>query len=136
MPSFRSRLAAAFRSLRKQGVLAKANYECCGSCAGYALTNHATALVNAGTPKESIKGCVHWNRQRNAGIYKRGEVVLNYGPLESTTLGTIGLPAEEVGRMVVTALQAEGVRVEWDGSGDKSITALDPERPEVSNTQG
>lgn len=123
--TFRERLAKAFERLRKQGLLARMNFKCCQSCARAALTEMAVKKMEAGVP---VSGYVYWHGQDDARLKRHGEVFLAYGPLDSTGWGSIGLSAPVVGLMVVDALLAEGIRVEWDGDELKRIPAIDPDR--------
>lgn len=123
--TFRDRLAKAFSGLREQGLLAEMNFECCQSCAGAALTWMAVKKLEAGVP---VAGCVYWHGQDDADIDRCGEVYLAFGQMDSAEWGSIGRPATVVGRMVVDALLAEGIRVEWNGVEHRRILAIDPDR--------
>ena len=116
------RLNRAFAALRKQGLLARQNFLCCGSCAGYALTEDAVARTRKG---KKVNGCVFYHRQDTERFLTGDTLFLGYGPLDSTELGTIGLTTREVGTLVVAALEAEGLEPHWDGNPDTRIS-LDP----------
>lgn len=114
-------LRNAFVALRKQGLIAYSNKYCCQSCAGAAVAHDVTKAIDEGADRESIRGFVGYHSQ--AGENKRGglDFHLNYGSVETEKYGVIGLPAGDVGRLVVEALTKFKVAHEWDGSPDKSI---------------
>lgn len=117
------KLAAAFRAMQKEGLLAKQNYQCCQNCGGYAVTSEAVDLIKSGK-KKKIKGCCFYHDQDNDNLKVGQPFMLAYGDMDSTEFGKIGLPTEEVGKIVVKCLEAEGIEVEWDGSGNTRICVM------------
>jgi hypothetical protein len=117
----RNNVLKAFAQLRKEGYLAKANYLCCQTCAGYALTATAVKLVKAG---KEIKGCVYWHKQDEKNFWKNGIFYLSFGPLDSKQHGKIGLPTIKVGKHVVAVLKQHSVKTEWDGTEYARIKVL------------
>lgn len=118
----REKLNIAFKIMRKNGLIARQNYLCCGSCAGYDLTIDAVKRVQSG---KIVNGCCFYTRQDNSGLQFNGRVYLGYGCLESTEAGTIGLSTEHVGVIVVDALDRAGLKYEWDGNPDTRILTGD-----------
>lgn len=113
-------LGEAFKRMRKAGLLARQRFECCGSCAGYAMAERATELVDKGK-RDRIMGSVFYHRQDAADLDDRGFVYLAYGPLETAKHGTVGKPTEEVGKMVTRILAEVGLAFEWDGNPNTRI---------------
>lgn len=115
----RARVAEAFRALRKEGFIARANYLCCGGCASYALATDVGALPPARRAK--VLGAVTYHRQATERSKRGGALHLAYGQVEVDGVGTYGWPTVEVGRAVVAALRDAGLAPVWDGSPDSTI---------------
>ena len=115
---FKGKLNQAFKDLRKEGLIARQNFMCCGSCAGYSLTEMAVNKVRAG---KVVNGAVFYHNQDKESLYNDGTLYLGYGNLDSTELGEIGLPTIEVGKIVVRILEKNGLQYEWDGTEDQRI---------------
>ena len=112
------RLNAAFKALRAEGIIARQNFSCCSSCAGYAITGIAVKRVQAG---RSVHGVTFYHRQDTAGMFENGLLYIRYGNVDSTELGSIGLPPEEVGAIVCQKLTEAGLKWWWDGDPDECI---------------
>lgn len=117
MSEFRKKLAQAFAALEGQGVVSRANYACCQSCAGYAITQEIVGMIKAGRDRGSVKGVVYWHEQDDDNLDDSGGTYLSFGPVSSSELGMIGLPDVEVGSLVVAALEAAGLHVVWPVDG-------------------
>jgi len=114
MSETRIKVKEAFRQLRKEGFIARANHLCCSNCAGYNLTEKATEDVELGKKKkEEIKGCVFWHNQDDESFNRRGILFLSFGNLHSQQIGDIGIGTLEVGKRVVEVLREKGLDVEW-----------------------
>jgi len=99
--TLKRRVDAAFRALKKQGVFCRRNFLCCQSC--------GTAAVPDGTPY------VFWHGQDEDGLRESGTVRLAFGaPGKDGKTVTLG-------RIIVSAMKAAGVRAVWDGNPDKRI---------------
>lgn len=125
-------LNAAFRTLRKKGLIARQNYKCCTSCAGAAIAYDIEQMLDKGKVREAIKGGVFYHKQAGEDRARRGQFYLSYGSIHTQKYGEVGLPTKEVGEMVVEALRDEGIPFEWDGSPNKCIYVIerpDPKRP-------
>lgn len=115
------RVQLAFKALRKMGYLTRANTACCGGC----LTAEVATDVEKRTGGEDLdllpaeqKAWVGWNRQSNSALDDRTLV----GHLHLAWGGPDGV---EVAGLMAHA----GLRVEWDGSGSKTILLVP--RPDV-----
>jgi hypothetical protein len=123
-PIVSERLTEAFKILRSQGIIARKNYMCCQTCAGYAI---ATKVSDMPAEKRvKVNGTVFYHAQDASGFRQSGTVYLAFGCLETEKYGTIGLPTVEVGKMVVEALKDVGLAYEWDGTEDTRIVAKMP----------
>lgn len=121
----KERLGRAFRAMRKAGLLARQNFECCSSCAGYAISQRAEDLISSGKKKkEDIKGCCFYHAQDNDDLVMGNAFYLAYGPMGTQKYDTVGLPNEQVAEIIIKCLKDEGIEIEWDGSGDTRIFVL------------
>jgi len=115
----RKQLVEAFEDLRKMGFIARANYLCCQSCAGYAIADKVSQMSKEKAAK--VKGCVYWHGQDEDDILERGGLYLAYGRIDTTAHGEVGLSTEEVGKAVVELLGKYGLKAEWNGDGNDRI---------------
>jgi hypothetical protein len=118
----RKKLIQAFKALRKQGFIARADYLCCSSCAGYAIAEKVSKMTKEKVAK--VKGCVFWHHQDEQNFWSNGHLYLAYGELNSTTHGKVGLPTKEEGMIVVKELENQGLKVEWDGDSNSRIKVV------------
>jgi len=133
------RLNRAFHLMRKRGLLARANYLCCGNCAGSAITDMAENLIDDGKrTKDSILGCCFYHAQDNEiidaylgrgdrywgsyePVFPKDALHLRYGEMDSCGHGVIGLSTKEVGIIVCECLMEAGVGHRWDGNPGQTI---------------
>lgn len=106
----RERLLGAFKDLRKQGIIARANFMCCGGCAAGAIAE------KLGTGRGQKVGGVYWHNQDEKGIHRNGGLHLGFGSLEGDESSERAL-----GEKVVGLLQAHGIKTEWDGNPTRRI---------------
>ena len=117
------KITLAFRSLRKEGFIARQRFLCCGSCAGSAVATQVGEMPKA--RRDKVRGLVFYTRQDDGNAFdRRGHftgLYLAYGQIHVHEVGDVGLPTVEVGQALVKALEAQGLKVEWDGSPDTKI---------------
>lgn len=114
----RNKLLEVFKELRKEGFLARANFMCCRTCAGYDLACRAEKLYDQG---KEIKGAVFWTRQDEQDFRRSNKMYIAYGPLGTKKHGTIGLPAETVGKILCEKLTKYNIPYNWDGNPNVRI---------------
>lgn len=118
----KDKLNKAFSLMRKAGLMARQNFSCCSSCAGYAL---AKAAVDQPAKKRAkIQGTCFYHRQDADNLRDGHDLMLRYGPLDTEEHGQIGLETVEVGRLVVDCLAVAGLNYEWSGNPRECITVL------------
>jgi len=105
--------------MRKAGLVARQNFSCCGSCAGYELTTDVAAMPSKKRAK--VKGVCFYHRQDTARMDKGDDLMLRFGPVDSKEHGQIGLEAVQVGHLVVQCLIKAGLGYEWDGTASRCI---------------
>lgn len=115
----KAKLNVAFSLMRKAGLVARQNFSCCGNCAGYELTTDIVALPSKKRAK--VKGVCFYHRQDAERLNRGDDLMLRYGPVDSTEHGQIGLEAVQVGRLVTSCLTQAGLAWEWDGSASQCI---------------
>lgn len=131
--SARDLLAVVFPILRKRGYLARMNFSCCSSCAGYDLASKAAELAKKGKPPT---GCAFWHHQDEDGYLRSGRLALRYGQLDTSEVGKVGKDSKAVGEELVAliaeqaALLNNPVEVEWDGDPNSVIWVSDAGRKE------
>lgn len=113
-----------FKTLRKENFLAKQNFSCCNSCAGYELTEIAFEKYNQNKP---YKGFVFYHNQNTEDMKRTGFCYLSYGHITHydensipTTISTID-NIEDVGKRVVEICKELGLYFEWDGNPGSKI---------------
>lgn len=121
------KLNEAFKILRKSGFIAKQNFQCCNSCAGYAIASHVNDKITKKQEyKRKIRGAVFYNRQDTARMKKYGKLYINYGPIGTTGHGVVGETYEAIGSAITTVLTACNLKWEWSGNPDERILVIDP----------
>ncbi len=112
--SVQDRLNVAFAQMRKQGMLARQRFLCCGSCACCALAD----LLEQ--PKNQKKiGAVFYHKQDARNLDRGQDFYLGFGANEALYKDepeTEAALAQDVAQKAVACLTAAGLTVEWDGS--------------------
>ena len=116
-----------FRLLRKEGLIARQNFSCCGGCAGYELAEEYAAARKAGKGQK-IKGVVFYHRQdadtlrRTGATYVRFGKILSYGDTPPNADGSPRKPQfetplsdVEVGEIMKRCLDQVGLEYSWNG---------------------
>lgn len=116
----RTLVLEVFKDLRKLGFVAKANYLCCSSCAGYAIAEEVGKMTEEEAAE--LKGCVYWHQQDEESIKNVGLLDLRYGQIDTHQHGKVGLETEAVGKILKLALEAKGLEVVWGGRPNTVIT--------------
>jgi hypothetical protein len=112
----KTNLTLAFAALRDAGLFARQNYKCCHGCAGAAAATAVTDLLDKGRARETVMGCVFYHGQDADDLRGGRDFYLAYGSVDTAKHGEVGLPTEDVGRLVVATLAKCGVETVWDGN--------------------
>ncbi|WP_189259680.1 DUF6891 domain-containing protein [Lentzea flava] len=102
------RLTRAFTALQDNGITARENFTCCRSC--------GQAEIGAEAEPDA-RGFVYFHSQCTDSAAAGHGLTLYYGGFDGTSDTTAA-----IGREVVAALEAAGLRAEWDGDPGRSIT--------------
>ena len=107
----REKLLAAFSDLRRQGIIARADYMCCGSCATYNLLLEAERRSDKG---KVVKGIAYWHKQDEESFRKSGMLFIGYS-------GVKKFRCKLIAEMIVETLNEYGLVTEWDGSDSNKV---------------
>ncbi|MGW4894869.1 DUF6891 domain-containing protein [Kitasatospora sp. NPDC004240] len=102
------RLTRAFAALRAAGITARENFTCCRSCG-------QAEIGGEGGP--DARGFVYFHTQCTDSAAAGHGLTLLFGGFD----GSSGTTAA-VGHKVVAALEAAGLRTEWDGDPGRAVT--------------
>jgi len=117
----RRKLKDVFQELRKEhGFIARMNYLCCSTCAGYALWNQLEETVKKG--RKRPEGITYWHRQDEDGLWDSGHIYLAYGGTVESDDTKIELDATfKVGVTICKVLCKHGVKYQWSGDPTQRI---------------
>jgi hypothetical protein len=113
-PALKALLTQAFKAIRREQIVARQNFSCCGGCACAELGEMLKQRTNQ-------RGAVYYHQQDNYALRSSGEVYLGFGARPETPADEDGEAAEAIGRSVVNVLEAHGLAVTWDGSHRQRI---------------
>ncbi|MFJ3947932.1 DUF6891 domain-containing protein [Streptomyces griseoaurantiacus] len=102
------RLTRAFTALREAGVTARENFACCRNC------GHSE-IAGEGGP--DARGFVYFHTQCTDSAAAGRGLMLLYGGFDGSSGTTAAL-----GHEIVAALDAVGLRTEWDGDPARAVT--------------
>jgi hypothetical protein len=117
----KEKLNELFRRLRSEHLVAKQNFLCCGSCAGYEIATDYLKKRDAGEGSY-LQGYVFYHKQDGEGLRERGETYLAFGQLECWGDSKDGpkykgpLSTEEVGKIIQRLCEELNIKYEWNGS--------------------
>lgn len=123
--SNKEKLNAAFKLLRKNNLIARQNFGCCGSCGSYEIATKMEELLDQG---KAVNGYVFFNRQGAEALrgdgYRPADGTLYLSYADGSTNkypNNTPLSGLEVGRMLAVALTEVGLVFEWDGDADHCV---------------
>lgn len=115
----KERINAAFKAMRKHGIVARMNYQCCSSC--------GWAALEIDYPKfdDDNDTAVFYHRQDAESFDERGNLRTgkywnSHNELVERTID-LYLAWMGDGETIVHFLQAQGLTVKWDGSSNTRI---------------
>lgn len=107
------RLDAAFADLEAEGIVARQNFSCCGSCGAAEIWDEADALEETGKP---VDGYAFYHMQDTESAADGYGLYLNYGAAEDGEEAAVA-----IGHRIVRQLENHGLKTDWDGSIRKRI---------------
>lgn len=121
----KEKLDKAFKRLRKNGLIARQNFSCCGSCGSYEIATRMEELLK---DNKQALGYVFYNRQSAEALRGNGRnpadgrLYISYADGSTSKFpNNIPKSTEEIGKMLAIALTDAGLVVEWDGNPDSSV---------------
>lgn len=102
------RLTRAFTALREAGITARENFTCCRNCG-------QSEIGGEGEP--GARGFVYFHTQCTDSAATGHGLMLLYGGFDGSSETTAA-----IGQEVVAALEAVGLRAEWDRDPSRAIT--------------
>lgn len=108
------RLDAAFAALEAEGVVARQNFTCCGTCGASEIWDEIEEAQGEGL---TVHGYVFFHMQDTESAVEGHGLYLNYGACEQGEEAAIA-----VGHRIVAQLEAHGLSVGWDGRWDQRIS--------------
>lgn len=117
----KDKLNELFKRLRSEHLIAKQNFSCCGSCAGYELATIYGDKRKAGEWAH-IQGVVFYHRQDADSLSTEGGTYLAYGELSfygdgKEPLFKTPLSNEAVGEIIKRLCEELNIKYEWNGQG-------------------
>lgn len=112
----KAKLNNLFKELRKDGLVARQNFLCCGGC--------ASSEIGSMAEKRGLPGGVYYHQQDADKLYGRDyfmqkpaeEVYLGYGALDEADIDS-----RQIGIMICVAASRVGLEVEWNGSSAQRV---------------
>ena len=101
------RLVAAFGSLERDGIVARQNFTCCGSCGAAEIWDEIEAADAKGGRS---RGYAFFHMQDTENAADGGGLYLNYGACADGEAAALGVAHE-----IVAHLEKAGLKTEWDG---------------------
>jgi hypothetical protein len=102
------RLERAFAALELDGIVARQNFTCCQSC--------GLDKIDEELGDPPARGFVFYHWQDLERAVKGHGLYLTHGAADGEAASAIN-----VGKTVASALELEGLKVEWDGSAENRI---------------
>lgn len=115
----RTRLADAFRALRKRGFVTDMDYACCRSCAIDGICAHIYDIIDHGA--ELPIGQVYWHAQDDEIAFDGGDDLVGVLMIRHG-FETDDFASDDASTIwIVHELEAAGFAVEWDGDMSRCI---------------
>lgn len=106
--SFRAKLSIGLANCRKAGLLARANFSCCGTCGHYELSE------KLGEKDAKTHGYAFWHGQSEEGI-EDGSVCIYFGGRETVKAQIAA------GQIVADSMRSAGLLVFWPGDAGHAV---------------
>jgi hypothetical protein len=108
------KLDAAFAALEESGVISRQNFTCCGTCGAAEIWDEIDEVKRL---DRRARGYAFFHQQDTEGAVDGYGLYLNYGACEDSSEATVA-----VGHEIVRALEAKGLKADWDGRIEKRIS--------------
>jgi hypothetical protein len=112
------RLDDAFADLERAGVVARKDFTCCRTCAMDEIADEMDMAEGDGV---DVRGFAFFHQQDTERAVAEGRLFIGFGPRDRRSDSP---ECFAVGRAVVDALRARGLRAAWDGGGERRIEVV------------
>ncbi|WP_420145434.1 DUF6891 domain-containing protein [Sphingobium sp.] len=107
------RLDAAFAAMEAEGIVARQNFTCCGTCGATEIWDEIETAQDEGI---AVEGYAFFHMQDTEAAVEGHGLYLNYGACDQSEDAAIA-----IGHRVVEQLEAHGLTAAWDGRWDQRI---------------
>lgn len=101
------RLDAAFTQLEATGMIARHHFQCCQSCANYAMLDEIDAYEAADRP---WRGLVYYHEQDTESALNGEGIHLAYDAAEESDEAAVA-----IGHEIVACIESHGLETQWNG---------------------
>lgn len=96
------KLSLVFKKMSDNGIVAKEDFTCCGTCGSSEIHDHA---------KDDDYGYVFYHQQDTDSVFESGKLYMGYGRVNNSNKSM-----SEVASEIVNYLKEAGFNVSWNGS--------------------
>jgi Arc/MetJ-type ribon-helix-helix transcriptional regulator len=107
------RLDAAFTALERDGIVARQNFSCCGTCGAGEIWDEIAAADASGG---SSRGYAFFHVQDTERAVEGDGLYLNYGACAESESAAVGIAHE-----IVAQLEKAGLKTDWNGTYNRRI---------------
>jgi len=120
----KTKLALAFKALRKAGIYARMNFSCCGGCGVYEIHQ---ILKQKDPDGKKYNGYCFYHAQDNERMERGADCLyLQHGWYGKITAPIIPGPYAHIrtARAIVAILKQNGLKCEWNGNDGTCIKVI------------
>ncbi len=114
-PTDCDRIDAAFEALESKGIVARQNFTCCQNCGHGEIWDE----IKGARKSRPVAGYTFFHMQDTDRAAAGGGLYLAYGATEPGDEAGV-----QVGKVIVSELQAAGLKTDWDGTMNKRIAIV------------
>lgn len=107
------RLDRVFEALNAGGIVARHDFTCCQNCGFAEIGAEIHDAISSGV---DVTGFAFYHQQDTDSATEGGGLFLSYGHIDGGDANAIA-----VGRVITSALDAAGLKTDWDGEVEKRI---------------
>jgi len=124
----------AFKTLRRRGLIARQNFMCCSSCAGYDLATRIEKMK--AEKRKKVMGMVYYCTQSETSFKEHGDLYLQYSDRSTNKRpDDIPMTTKEVGNLICDVFKEVGVPFEWSGKESQCIHVVNPENEKARDNK-
>jgi hypothetical protein len=128
--SNRVRIEGVFNALEERGIIARADFWCCNSCASSAMLGRELPAYERNGAEHQPVGYVFFHEQDTDSANEGRALLLSHGSIneadDNASPDEIEHAQGMVARIVVEEFREHGFEVEWNGSLGTKISVIEP----------